>query len=488
MKNHNIAAALIILCLLFPLQYILAENPVVQYMKNGDRSLYTTAQIDSITFSHYDLDSVYNSEICTQVIWHDGTFDRVLIEDIEKVSLSRPDTELQPNVYEITGDLFKNVTGVDYDNFTLSVAADCPADCIPAKGDRIYTLAMDSEFFQSGFMGEIVDIKTGNNGEILLQCDPLDYEDIFKTYYGSFNRYIYGAEQNYEVSQQEFGAKRANSEEKSTASVSLPKIEHHLSLDFITPLSIAGFESDYERDLGIEIIPTLEVSNAILVDNGRKLRNCSYDGDLAVRITENVQGSAEYEFKGTVFETSDPIPVAPLICVYLETGILADLSFEEINMSAEVTRHFKMKGSCTFDGSEIKNLKFDNNNARGELNTATLFASGKGTLDIGAFLEVGIESVAEKFWKKTNQSDEFSLGRLGAGQIETTLGSYTVQATKDNIEVLDDYDWDQKVHLDNASPYGFLRNTMNKLGTPDNAPENEKTKVKIKYNRKHKKK
>lgn len=74
------------------------------------------------------------------------------------------------------------------------------------------------------------------------------------------------------------------------------------------------------------------------------------------------------------------------------------------------------------------------------------------------------------------------------GQIETTLGSYTVQATKDNIEVLDDYDWDQKVHLDNASPYGFLRNTMNKLGTPDNAPENEKTKVKIKYNRKHKKK
>lgn len=414
MKNHNIAAALIILCLLFPLQYILAENPVVQYMKNGDRSLYTTAQIDSITFSHYDLDSVYNSEICTQVIWHDGTFDRVLIEDIEKVSLSRPDTELQPNVYEITGDLFKNVTGVDYDNFTLNVAADCPADCIPAKGDRIYTLAMDSEFFQSGFMGEIVDIKTGNNGEILLQCDPLDYEDIFKTYYGSFNRYIYGAEQNYEVSQQEFGAKRANSEEKSTASVSLPKIEHHLSLDFITPLSIAGFESDYERDLGIEIIPTLEVSNAILVDNGRKLRNCSYDGDLAVRITENVQGSAEYEFKGTVFETSDPIPVAPLICVYLETGILADLSFEEINMSAEVTRHFKMKGSCTFDGSEIKNLKFDNNNARGELNTATLFASGKGTLDIGAFLEVGIESVAEKFWKKTNQSDEFSLGRLGA--------------------------------------------------------------------------
>lgn len=147
MKNHNIAATLIILCLLFPLQYILAENPVVQYMKNGDRSLYTTAQIDSITFSHYDLDSVYNSEICTQVIWHDGTFDRVLIEDIEKVSLSRPDTELQPNVYEITGELFKHVTGVDYDNFTLNVAADCPADCIPAKGDRIYTLAMELGVF-----------------------------------------------------------------------------------------------------------------------------------------------------------------------------------------------------------------------------------------------------------------------------------------------------------------------------------------------------
>lgn len=74
------------------------------------------------------------------------------------------------------------------------------------------------------------------------------------------------------------------------------------------------------------------------------------------------------------------------------------------------------------------------------------------------------------------------------GQIETSLGSYGAQYTKDNIIINDMYDWDSKTHLDEANNYGMLRNFMGLYGTPDTIPDNDKTQVKIKYNRKPKKK
>lgn len=69
-------------------------------------------------------------------------------------------------------------------------------------------------------------------------------------------------------------------------------------------------------------------------------------------------------------------------------------------------------------------------------------------------------------------------------QIETTLGSYGVQATKDNITTSDAYDWDTNIHLDKNSTYGLIRELMNLYGTPDDAPEEEKIKINIKSKRK----
>ncbi len=73
-------------------------------------------------------------------------------------------------------------------------------------------------------------------------------------------------------------------------------------------------------------------------------------------------------------------------------------------------------------------------------------------------------------------------------QIETSLGSYDAQYTKDNLVIYNPYDWDTRVHLDEANNYGLLRNFMSRYGTPDTIPDNDKTHIKIKYNRKSKKK
>ena len=69
------------------------------------------------------------------------------------------------------------------------------------------------------------------------------------------------------------------------------------------------------------------------------------------------------------------------------------------------------------------------------------------------------------------------------GSIETTLGSFGVEMTKDTKTIIDIYDWN-KIHLDNASTYGKLRNMMGELGTPDSIPANDKTNIKIQFKRK----
>lgn len=69
------------------------------------------------------------------------------------------------------------------------------------------------------------------------------------------------------------------------------------------------------------------------------------------------------------------------------------------------------------------------------------------------------------------------------GQIETTLGSFRVRYTKNRKSITDIYDWNTRIHLDEASPYGFIRNIMGKYGTPDSIPEKYKTHIEINYKR-----
>lgn len=66
-------------------------------------------------------------------------------------------------------------------------------------------------------------------------------------------------------------------------------------------------------------------------------------------------------------------------------------------------------------------------------------------------------------------------------QIETTLGTYKVTATKDNIVTDDVYDFDRKTKIDTSTPYGKLRALANYIATPEDGgvPKNEKIQTHI---------
>lgn len=70
------------------------------------------------------------------------------------------------------------------------------------------------------------------------------------------------------------------------------------------------------------------------------------------------------------------------------------------------------------------------------------------------------------------------------GQIETTLGSYGVRATKDGITTVDTYDFSNRHDFNKQSWYGRLRNLASDVNTGANTPNNEKMKIRIKRKRK----
>lgn len=422
-------------------------TPVVEYLKTGESNLYSSERIDSITFSCYDLDSVAHPVVMTQVIWYDGVPNRTLIADVNKVTLRKPETKLQPNVYEISQELFQATRSVDYDDFVIRLTADCPDDYIPKKGDKIYTLEMTYSVYPMGFMGEVLDIQVEEDGGKVLICEPMDYDEIFVSYFGSFENELYGDNipannAAYKLAQTP-GIERDN--DNQPYRTNLPSFEHSLPLDFVTPMSVAGFDLDYNRELKVKQIPTVTVSNIIYVDNGKKLRRLSFDGNLEVTVSERFQGSANYDQKIPLIEPTVPIPIAPMLCAYAEVGLLAGINVQDVEMNFSLTRNFAIKGECMFEGSKLKDLKFDRTNPNDKSNDFNVFVSGKGNVDFGGYLELGIETIAEKFWKKTG-NEKFSCGKLDIffeGGIRCTVDAKYTQE-----------DWNNSEH--NTNLYGKL--------------------------------
>lgn len=134
MKKISRASVLAMLCGALTMA---AESPMIKYMKSGEIDVFEYAQIDSITFSHFDTDSVWHSDIVSHVIWVNGNPHINLIDDIDMVSFETPALELNPRVREIKDELWQKSDTVDYETFSITLDADFEVSGLPAVGDKL---------------------------------------------------------------------------------------------------------------------------------------------------------------------------------------------------------------------------------------------------------------------------------------------------------------------------------------------------------------
>ena len=166
---------------------VFAQNDRMYVFRNDDDfNVFSVADIDSITFSEYDLDSIRQDTVCTQVVWTEDSIYRIPIENIDSVTFSEPKTKYAKNVVRIESDWLPAISKVD--GMTISFTGEIEQFYKPVKGDILIYENFDS-YFPSGFAGRVVKINNTNGFDVL--CDSVTFDQVYDCYVHSGEYYIY---------------------------------------------------------------------------------------------------------------------------------------------------------------------------------------------------------------------------------------------------------------------------------------------------------
>ena len=439
MKAHKLLLrTFMIIALCYISMSINAKNyPVVQYMTDGSRTFFESERIDSITFSHYDLDSIWNPEIVTHVIWRDGVPDRTLISETDSVSFKFP-TFLKENVREINETMFNCITEFDYNNFGFCLSKQCPEELIPYVGERLYTLTMGG-VFPVGFMGEVnkVTVRNGvDENQYFVSCSPVDYDDIFESFYGKYSRTV-NSQRNTENPDSITISKKAYINSQNEFGDYVPELFCHIPIDVVTPVTVSGFDFETDNEVFVKLTPTFTVNDEEIITSGHKQRTVSVSGEMELKVVATVSGNASKEFKFPVIEPKIPIPVAPMLNMYFETGPMLNFAVENLRLHGEITDNICFNFSAVFNDDKLEEPTLTYTFGQPVWIKDQFAASGKGSVDIGAYIELGVETVAESVRKRLHIDDksDISLGRVFgnfAGGLRFAIDAEYTQEDWDN--------------------------------------------------------
>lgn len=149
------------------------------YRNDGGFNAFFRDEVDSIAYSHYDLDSLYYDENVTQLVYTADSLYRIPLVAIDSVGFVTPETEYKPEVIPLVGDIRNYV--VSSDSMTVFFRQDTPVSILPKVGDKLVTEEI-SDVFRSGFIGQVENVET-IDGKITVHCSKVDFEDVFEYYY-----------------------------------------------------------------------------------------------------------------------------------------------------------------------------------------------------------------------------------------------------------------------------------------------------------------
>ncbi|MBR5062886.1 MAG: hypothetical protein IKX24_12210, partial [Prevotella sp.] len=157
-----------------------AQKAFYIYRNDGAINTFITTEIDSMTYSRIDLDSIAYEEYVVHEVYTRDSIYRIPIELIDSVGFITPETVYQPGVIVLEGEIRSYI--ISRDKLTLTFQTTTPDNLLPKVGDKLVTTKVD-DVFTNSFVGQVVDIVSKSDG-IEVICDPVDLTDVFVYYYG----------------------------------------------------------------------------------------------------------------------------------------------------------------------------------------------------------------------------------------------------------------------------------------------------------------
>ncbi len=390
MRRQKIISA-IILAAAAALGATAADTTPMLVFCDDQFSAFTRAEVDSVTFSRFDMDSVLRDQIATQVLWSDGHPSRFPIELTDSVSFATPDNNLLPGVREIKGALWDYVISCE-NGSVLHINPSIPEELLPRRGEKLVTTEMSAKF-PAGFIGEVNSVDRSAS-EITVDCEPLGLSDVYSSFFGVFDREIANSGELSEATDPDEPQSRSAGQRAVTDDYTfkLPTFGNTIGLGYSVTLP-GNINFGGAASLSVSVSPTVRVKTFVLIESfGRVFSTSRIIADFECEQTLSASYSGGYS-RDFPFWSPPAVNVAPGVAFFLEGGINVNVSG---TWGTEITnrQHYRLAAltSLTTGG------------AKSALNPTCSFrlvgeqrniqnTIGSGSISVGAYVKCGIAAL-----------------------------------------------------------------------------------------------
>lgn len=151
------------------------QYAIYNYRNDGDFNAFLNIDVDSITYSCFDLDSVEHEDIVVQEVWTPDSVYRIPIEFIDSIGFRAPEPEFKVGVFIIDERHLPYI--VDADDKTISFMQNTPSRMMPIRGQVVYSDLVVEPFYM-GFAGRVIEIE--READIIkIICEPVSPDEVY---------------------------------------------------------------------------------------------------------------------------------------------------------------------------------------------------------------------------------------------------------------------------------------------------------------------
>ena len=355
---------------------IRAQNEAIYIFRNdGQFNAFLKSDVDSIKYSHYDVDNKRYSDWKTQVIYTSDSIYKIPIAAIDSISLVTPEVKYKDNVIKITESWIDYI--VSSTDSSIVFSTNIPTDLIPSVGQVLV-----AEYYEDplpfGFSGRVTALQHDGDNFVCF-CEPVGLEDIY-------DRLIaVGKAETINVEESENGAKVRNGVIiNNNQSVYLPqKIALEVSLK-----DLLGIESNQDIGFGINFNnPSLTLDYIICIGIPN-LKNYAYvNTHLASKGELELDASINANIDKEIFKKTFDINVYG-IRGSIEFGLFINISG---NIDVKLSFPFNFNISNGFEYSETEGFRtLPNDKNHGGWDEWDASLSLNGSLYMGSAIRTSI--------------------------------------------------------------------------------------------------
>jgi len=366
----------------------IAHQPFYVYLNNGGIEAFMTYDVDSITYSHLDLDSVWHNEYQVQEIWTPDSTYRYALTDIDSVSFITPETKYQPGVIRIDEGLMDYV--ISSDSLTILLQSTTPPDILPKVGDKLVTLEMNDKF-PAGFAGIVTSV-ANNSNQIIVECTQADLTEIFETLYQVSS--IYGYRDNGELKLSPKRLKPIDYDGK--LDIKYPTISASLPIDIEEKIDDnKNFVPKFGTALSVSLTPELHIKSFLLIS-----KNEGYYFNYSIVIDIDLEENISFFGAVSPIEISKPfkkdskllsVPIAFCTKYNFNPGWYLKLD-GNIATSAVFQQKFRFASGGDFS-TKGKSILKPQLSAKLVSHSSTVQGSMEATLGLGVYANNGLSFI-----------------------------------------------------------------------------------------------